>query len=107
MPKLWLASALLLVAGCGGSDADRARDVATKYAEAFADGDYATACGQTTAPGPDCEAALKVLHAGDVPTEVQSVKVTGDRATADFGPGTMPVPLEKRDGEWRVAIASG
>ena len=81
------------------------RDVAGEYAQAFADGNYARACSVTTAPGPSCESALRALHRRDVKTEVETVTVDGDRATATFAGESFPVPLEKRDGKWLVTIA--
>src|SRR4051794_2155107 len=108
-PRLWLASALVVLAGCGGpSEEDRVKDVAGEYSQAFADGDYARACSVTTAPGPSCEDALRTLHEGagsDIKTTVTSVSINGDRATATFEGESFPVPLEKRDGKWLVTIA--
>jgi hypothetical protein len=105
-PRLWLVSALVvLAAGCGASDEGPAKKVAGDYARAFAGGDFARACALTTAPGPKCEEALRSLHDGtDINSEVKSVTVDGDRATATFEGKSFPVPLEKRGGEWRVAI---
>jgi hypothetical protein len=108
-PRLWLVSALVVLAGCGGaSDEDQVKDVAGQYAQAFADRDYASACAVTTAPGPSCEDALRTLReaaGSDIKSTVKSVSVNGDRATAAFAGEPFPVPLEKRDGKWLVTIA--
>jgi hypothetical protein len=107
-PRLWLASALVAVAGCGASEEGAVKAVAGAYTQAFADGDYKRACSLTTAPGRDCEQALRALHDGSVRnTKVKSVSIDGDRATAALEGGSFPVPLEKRDGRWLVTIAQG
>ena len=131
------AAVAVLVAGCGGGGGDEAPDpervteAATDYAHAFGAGDGEKACelltpeaqekftaGVSSLVGTrDCAEAVSKLQAVAGPNvtgpfrdaRVDSVKVTGDKATARIlaGSGAEQVTLEKRDGEWLLTKAPG
>jgi hypothetical protein len=131
-----LACATLL-SGCGGDGGDDAPDpeqvteAVTEYAHAFGDGDGEKACDLLTPAARDqftarvsslvgtrdCAEAIGKLQAVAGPNvtgpfreaKVESVMVTGDKATARIlaGGATESVALEKRDGEWLLTKAPG
>jgi hypothetical protein len=123
-----IACALTLVlaaAGCGRSDERDVRDTLDAFAEATARKDYQRLCDELfsarlveevrqTVP---CEVALRnssLDDARDPKLTVRSVKVDGERATAQVAtsaanqrPSQDTVQLVKESGEWRIqALAS-
>jgi ketosteroid isomerase-like protein len=113
--------------GGGGDDESQVRDVVTSYAGAVADGDGDKACGylsdsalaqiEKAAEGLKVDGCAGVLEKAtegasddDIDKvknmEVTSVKITGDRATAETeveGEDNSPAMLVKEDGEWKIA----
>jgi predicted NodU family carbamoyl transferase len=130
-----LISLALVVAGCGGgnkgSDEDQVRSAVTGYAHAFGNGDGEKACSKLTKGAQaafvtrvsalvgtrNCAEAIDKLHAAAGATvtapfrdaKVTAVTVKGDAATATLtaGSGTRTVPLQKQDGDWKIARVPG
>jgi hypothetical protein len=133
---LALAAAALLLGGCGGggggqSEAKKVETAVIDWAHAFGAGDGDKACSLLT-PGArdaftkriatlvgttDCAEAIKKLPAVAGPNvtgpfqdaTVNSVRVSGDRATARLmaGSGNALVTLEKSDGDWLLTRVPG
>jgi hypothetical protein len=110
---------------CGGSDEDDVRETLEAFAQATARKDYQRLCDELfssklveevrqTVP---CEVALQNSSLDDARNPkltVRSVKVDGDRATAEVAttaanqrPSQDTVQLVRENGEWRIqALAS-
>jgi hypothetical protein len=132
MVRWWLASGLVLLAGCGsddepraGSDREQLEAAASGYLEAFAGGDGEQACshvaqrGQqdiaTLADERSCPDAIERLHGvlndrqrDDLRNaRVAHVRIDGARAKVTIAGGDT-ITFEKVDGRWKVAaFASG
>jgi Putative lumazine-binding len=111
--------------GCGRSDERDVRDTLDAFAEATRQKDYQRLCDELfsaklvaevrqTVP---CEVALQnssLDDARDPKLTIRTVKVDGDRATAEVStsaanqrPSTDTVQLVREDGDWRIqALAS-
>ena len=129
-----LSIAALAAAGCGGDDSggggddeSQVREVVTSYTAAIADGDGDKACGYLsenaraevdkaaqTLKADGCAGVLEKAAEGATDAEVEkvknievtSVKITGDRATAQTkveGESGTPAILIKEDGDWKIA----
>jgi hypothetical protein len=127
--------AVLLLAGCGGSDKgsdqEQVTTAVTDFAHAFGKGDGTKACNLLT-PGArdafasristlvgtrDCAEAIGKLPSvagaevtGPFQTaKVDQVKVTGDNATARLTAAghSAPVRLQKRGGDWLLTRVPG
>lgn len=118
--------AVLGFAGCGGSDSDSSPDedairaAASDFSTAIADGNYADACdlfapesvkffdSQKQIPG-GCSGVMKLTYGSksdddiEAMGEVESVDVSGDKATADLGGGET-ARYEKIDGNWVMTL---
>jgi hypothetical protein len=131
VPARTLATAVALLtlaaplSACGRSDERDVRDTLDAFAEATRQKDYQRLCDELfsaklvaevrqTVP---CEVALQnssLDDARDPKLTIRSVKVDGDRATAEVSttaanqrPSTDTVQLVKEEGEWRIqALAS-
>lgn len=114
------AVAAAALAGCGGSNSDDAKKVAGDFYAALRAGQGQKACalltpeeaqsaagaGGASGTGASCATTIGAIASGLPPAAVKSVKVTGDKATAELpAPGglTITIQLEKRGGKWRVA----
>jgi len=118
LTALALASALLLVAGCGESEQEQAREVVQDYVDALNDQDFEAVCDlysdqlkQELAIGENCAAFVQEQTSGtDSQLELVEVRVNGDRATADLdsvseqeGPARIALQLERQDDTWRIS----
>jgi hypothetical protein len=125
-----LAAAALLAAGCGGNDADAAKQTVSTAISGLAKGDATTVCKQLTpdgarkvmrvlATGPlglapiratTCREAIGALHDALpkvirdvlVDGEVDNAKVTGDKATVHVVGAGMTAQLQKVGGSWKI-----
>lgn len=124
-----MALVAVVLAGCGGSSEPSAspREVVTSYYDGLADGDADKACGllaptaradiatYATATGArdlsECKSALEAIGKA-LPDDARAVlrrarvtasDVSGDRATVTVRGADHPVPLIRRDGDWRIA----
>ena len=116
-----------LLAACGGgpSDEQQVRDTLAGFARATARQDYQALCERILAPrlvrsvtqaGVPCVQAMRRGFAGvrDPRINVGSVRVIGDRATAEVrtsaagqAPSRDTVALEKTGAGWRIASLVG
>ncbi|MEA2168622.1 MAG: hypothetical protein QOF76_1922 [Solirubrobacteraceae bacterium] len=119
-----LLAAALLGAGCGGSDADKVKNVTNDFFNALKDGDGGKACDalaadtakQAVTDGKSCEenitAAVKQAGADQfkgAKISISNVKVTGKTATAHVVTSSDKNPKEENDfkyakegGDWKV-----
>ena len=110
-------AAALVVAGCGESDQEQAREVAQDYVDALNDQDYEAVCDlyadqlkEELALGENCAAFVQEQSSGaDSQLELIEVRVNDDRATADLdsvseqeGPARIGLLLELEDETWRI-----
>lgn len=117
------ALGIAAITGCGGSQDESAdeqaiRDLISRVNQATADRDAAAAC-DAIAPSSIAEqfntrgrcireTGVILKQAGDQPqVEVQSVDVTGDKATVTFKDRNGEVGVIREDGEWYIPIESG
>ncbi len=115
-----IATLVLGVAGCGGSDEDDIKTTVKDFFGALADRDGDKACdllvkaAKTGAAGANCAQTVTRAATQAVPEnrreaarkiEVHKVQINGDNATASAkGPrGERTLALKKEDGEWRLA----
>lgn len=119
LTTLACAAAILVVAGCGETEEEQAREVAQEYVDALNGDDFATICElysddfkNQLGATDNCEEFVKEQSSGeDTPGEFElgDVRVNDDRAivdltvTRDGNPVALGVVLEEQDGEWRVA----
>ena len=125
MALLALIATALAGAGCSGeSDEEKVRETLNRFADATARKDYQAICDDVFATklvdevkqSVPCELALKNSSLGEAQKpklEIGSVKVDGDRATADVKssaanqrPSQDKVQLIREEGEWRIISLS-
>ena len=133
---LTASAACVALAGCGGDDREQpaqapaagtpderaVAETLSRYAAAVRAGDGRTICAELLSPdvlaavrsaGGDCERDLiadRIAEGGpDYRLEVRSIRVDGDRATAQTrsleadGPRAVTQPLVRVGGEWRLS----
>ena len=115
---LLLPLILLAFSGCGSSDEDAVRDVVTNYAKAISERDAKTVCRLMVPKaqmmfqvvGKDCETAMDLslkktpdstLRAARA-VRIASVRITGNRAVAEYRDRGGSNKLQKIDGHWAI-----
>lgn len=111
-PFLTIVLTGAVLAGCGGGGGESAESVAKGFVAAVVNKDAKRACGYLAdsnrrelsvsgvATCPDVITGPGISEA--VGTKVDTVNVSGDRATA--GTDTGSFKLRKQDGKWRVIV---
>jgi len=117
LTALACVAALAVVAGCGESDQEQAREVAQDYVDARNAGDFEAVCAlysdqfKQELGTADCAAFVREQTAGsDESLSLVDVRVRKDVATADLdvtrgetqGPSRIVIRLERQDGDWAI-----
>ena len=119
LTALACAASLLLVAACGESEQEQAREVVQDYVDATNDGDFEAVCGLYSeslkaelAVGENCAAFVQEQSSGADDAgelEVVDVRVNGDKATANInaireseGPSRISLQLGREGDDWRI-----
>ena len=125
LPLVVVGGLALGIAACGGSDSDDVTSALSDYNQAVANKDAGKACdllsdqAKKTIGGKSCEATLeagfRLLQpkqlAAFKKTEIKTVKVNGNKATAtitfpkDSGVPEQTQTLVKENGEWHLQAA--
>jgi hypothetical protein len=105
-----------VLAGCGESDQEQAREVAQKYVDATNDNDFEAICDlyseefKRQLGAENCPAFVEEQSSGaDTALELVEVRVRGDKATADLdsvseqeGPARLSLQLEREGDDWEI-----
>ena len=119
LTALLFAAALILLAACGESEQEKARETVQGYVDAQNDDDFEAVCGlysaafkaQLGVTDETCPAFVEEQSSGAATTlELAGVNVNEDTAFAGIdavsedgsGPSRLTVLLAREDGEWVI-----